>query len=47
VVTTWTGLLTAYSADLPANPTIIGLSCLLLIGVATVRAFVVKLSARR
>ena len=47
VVTTWTGLLTAYSADLPANPAIIGLSCLLLMGMATVRAFVVKLGARR
>ena len=47
VVTTWAGLLTAYSADLPANPTIIGISCLLLMGVAAVRIFVVKLVARR
>ena len=47
VVTTWAGLLTAYSADLPANPTIIGISCLLLMGVALIRAFVVKLVARR
>jgi hypothetical protein len=37
VLTTWTGLLTAYRVDLPANPTIIGLSCLLLLGVALVR----------
>ena len=29
VTTTWAGLLTAYRADLPANPTIIGLACLL------------------
>lgn len=38
LATTWVGLLTAYSADLPANPTIIGLSCLLLMGVAALRA---------
>jgi len=29
VLTTWAGLLAAYRADLPANPTIIGLACLL------------------
>jgi ABC-type Mn2+/Zn2+ transport system permease subunit len=40
VLTTWTGLLTAYRVDLPANPTIIGLSCLLLLGVALVRTVI-------
>ncbi len=40
IVTTWAGLLTAYCVDLPANPTIIGLSCLLLMGVALVRVAV-------
>ncbi len=40
IVTTWAGLLTAYRVDLPANPTIIGLSCLLLIGVALIRTVV-------
>jgi ABC-type Mn2+/Zn2+ transport system permease subunit len=38
VLTTWAGLLTAYRADLPANPTIIGIACLLLAGVAIVRS---------
>ncbi len=47
VSTTWAGLLTAYSADLPANPTIIGLSCLLLMGVALIRAITAKFIARR
>jgi zinc transport system permease protein len=37
VLTTWAGLLVAFRADLPANPTIIGLCCLLLMGVAFVR----------
>jgi len=47
VLTTWAGLLTAYSADLPANPTIIGLSCLILMGVALIRATAAKFIARR
>ena len=47
VLTTWAGLLTAYRADLPANPTIIGLSCLLLTGVALIRANVVRFAAQR
>jgi len=47
VMTTWAGLLTAYSADLPSNPTIIGISCLLLMGVALVRAAASALAARR
>ena len=34
VAVTWAGLLTAYRADLPANPTIITLACLLLSAVA-------------
>jgi len=38
VLTTWAGLLAAYRADLPANPTIIGMACLLLMGVALLRA---------
>ena len=42
VFMTWAGLLTAYRADLPANPTIIGLSCLLLMGVALTRSITVK-----
>jgi zinc transport system permease protein len=37
VFTTWAGLLAAYRADLPANPTIIGLSCLLLLTVGLLR----------
>lgn len=45
--TTWSGLLTAYHADLPANPTIIGLSCLLLIAVALVRAIMDNRASRR
>ncbi len=40
MLTTWSGLLIAYRVDLPANPTIIGLSCLLLIAVALVRAVI-------
>jgi len=47
VLTTWAGLLTAYSADLPANPTIIGLSCLLLMGVSLIRALAAKFIASR
>jgi zinc transport system permease protein len=47
VLTTWAGLLAAYRADLPANPTIIGLSCLLLMGVALIRAMAVAFAARR
>jgi ABC-type Mn2+/Zn2+ transport system permease subunit len=47
IVTTWAGLLTAYSADLPSNPTIIGFSCLILMSVAIVRAIFVKLITRR
>jgi zinc transport system permease protein len=47
LATTWAGLLTAYSADLPANPTIIGLSCLLLMGVASLRAMTAAVVARR
>ena len=47
VLTTWAGLLTAYSADLPANPTIIGLSCLILMGVSLIRASAAKFIARR
>jgi len=38
VLTTWAGLLTAYRADLPANPTIIGLACVMLFAVALARA---------
>ena len=37
VVTTWAGLLVAFRVDLPANPTIIGISCILLMGVAGFR----------
>lgn len=37
VATTWSGLLVAYRIDLPANPAIIGLACLLLIVVSGVR----------
>lgn len=40
MLTTWSGLLIAYRVDLPANPTIIGLSCLLLIAVALLRAVI-------
>ena len=47
VLTTWVGLLTAYRADLPANPTIIGVACLLLIGVSLARMLVNALAARR
>ena len=47
VLTTWAGLLTAYRADLPANPTIIGLSCVLLMSVSLVRALAAKLIADR
>ena len=47
VFTTWTGLLTAYRADLPANPTIIGVACLLLMGVAFARMAMNALAARR
>jgi zinc transport system permease protein len=47
VLTTWAGLLTAYRADLPANPTIIGLSCLLLMSVALVRALAATFITRR
>lgn len=43
VATTWGGLFAAYRADLPANPTIIGLACLLFgvtfVGVGTLRRF--------
>jgi ABC-type Mn2+/Zn2+ transport system permease subunit len=34
VATTWSGLAVAYRADLPTNPTIIGISCLLFAAVA-------------
>ena len=44
VITTWAGLLTAYSADLPSNPTIFGISCLLLMSVAFVRTVVFFIS---
>jgi zinc transport system permease protein len=37
VITTWAGLLAAYRIDLPANPTVIGLACLLLILVSGIR----------
>jgi zinc transport system permease protein len=37
VLTTWAGLLLAYRADLPANPTVIGLACLLLSAVSLFR----------
>jgi zinc transport system permease protein len=47
VLTTWAGLLTAYSADLPSNPTIIGISCLMLMSVALVRAVATAVLARR
>ena len=47
VLTTWAGLLAAYRADLPANPTIIGLACVLLMGVALIRAMAVKFIASR
>jgi len=47
VLTTWAGLLAAYRADLPANPTIIGLACLTLMGVALIRATAAKFIARR
>jgi len=47
VLTTWVGLLTAYRADLPANPTIIGVACLLLMGVALARMSMNALAARR
>jgi ABC-type Mn2+/Zn2+ transport system permease subunit len=47
VLTTWGGLLTAYSADLPSNPTIIGISCMLLMSVALVRSAATALVARR
>lgn len=47
VLTTWAGLLVAFRADLPANPTIIGLSCLLLIAVALVRAVIDKRASGR
>lgn len=47
VFMTWSGLLTAYSADLPANPTIIGLSCLLLMIVSLVRTLATTFIARR
>ncbi len=47
VLTTWAGLLAAYRADLPANPTIIGLSCLLLMSVSLVRALAVKFHPQR
>ena len=47
VLTTWAGLLTAYRADLPSNPTIIGISCLLLMSVAFVRAAATALLPRR
>ena len=38
ITTTWAGLLTAYRADLPANPTIIGTACLLFAAVVLARA---------
>ena len=47
VLTTWAGLLAAYRADLPANPTIIGLSCLLLMGVALIRTVTARLLMRQ
>ena len=47
VLTTWAGLLTAYRVDLPANPTIIGVACLLLMGVALARMVMNALVARR
>ena len=47
VLTTWAGLLTAYSADMPSNPTIIGISCLILMSVSLVRAIANAVLARR
>jgi len=47
VLTTWVGLLTAYCADLPANPTVIGVACLLLTGVACARMLMNAWVARR
>lgn len=47
VLTTWVGLLTAYQVDLPANPTIIGVACLLLMGVSLARMLMNALAARR
>jgi len=47
VLTTWAGLLTAYRADLPANPTIIGVACLLLMSVALARMAMNALAARK
>jgi len=38
IATTWSGLLIAYRSDLPANPTIIGLSCVVLAAIAALRA---------
>ncbi len=47
VLITWGGLLTAYRSDLPANPTIIGLACLLLISVAFIRSMAAALISRQ
>lgn len=47
VATVWVGLLTAYRADLPSNPTIIGVSCLLLMTVSGGRGLTNALAAMR